>query len=85
MADKTKKKKEDLEKENKSAEINETPMQGEAEMVTIPLKDYADQLEKIDDLQNKADQFSDGWQRERAEFANYRKRIERDEETNRQA
>lgn len=84
MAEKAKKKKEELEKENGSATGSETPMQGEAEMVTIPLKDYADQLEKIDDLQNKADQFSEGWQRERAEFANYRKRVERDEEANRQ-
>lgn len=85
MADKAKKKKEELEEENISSSAAEIPVQGEAEMVTIPLKDYADQLEKIDDLQNKADQFSDGWQRERAEFSNYRKRIERDEEVNRQA
>jgi len=85
MADKAKKKKEELEEENISSSAAEIPVQGETEMVTIPLKDYADQLEKIDDLQNKADQFSDGWQRERAEFSNYRKRIERDEEVNRQA
>lgn len=84
MAEKAKKKKEELEKENGSTSGSEMPVQGEAEMVTIPLKDYADQLEKIDDLQNKADQFSEGWQRERAEFANYRKRVERDEEVNRQ-
>jgi molecular chaperone GrpE len=85
MAERAKKKKEELEKEQESVSGSEIPMQGEAEMVTIPLKDYADQLEKIDDLQNKADQFSDGWQRERAEFANYRKRVERDEEMNRQS
>jgi len=50
----------------------------QTETVTVPLKDYADQLEELDDLRKKADEFSDGWQRERAEFANYRKRIERD-------
>jgi molecular chaperone GrpE len=54
-------------------------------MVTVPLKDYAKQLEKLDELQNQLDQFSDGWQRERAEFANYRKRAVRDEEFQRQS
>lgn len=48
------------------------------EMVTIPLSEYAAQLEEIDHLNMKADEFSDGWQRERAEFANYRKRMSRD-------
>ena len=56
----------------------------ESETVTIPLKDYAAQLEELDDMRQKVDEFSDGWQRERAEFANYRKRIERDREAERQ-
>ena len=56
----------------------------EGENVTIPLKDYAAQLEELDDMRQKVDEFSDGWQRERAEFANYRKRIERDRETEKQ-
>ncbi len=56
----------------------------EVETVTIPLKEYAAQMEEIDDLKKKTDEFSDGWQRERAEFANYRKRVERDRELERQ-
>lgn len=56
----------------------------ESETVTIPLKDYAGQLEELDDLRQKVDDYSDGWQRERAEFSNYRKRIERDREVERQ-
>ena len=56
----------------------------ENETVSIPLKDYAEQLEELDDLRQKTDEFSDGWQRERAEFANYRKRIERDREMEKQ-
>jgi len=48
------------------------------ETVTIPLSEYAAQLEDIDHLNQKVDEFSDGWQRERAEFANYRKRMSRD-------
>ena len=50
-------------------------------MVTVPLTEYAAQLEEIDHLNQKADEFSDGWQRERAEFANYRKRMGRDLDT----
>ncbi len=56
----------------------------QAETVTLPLKDYASQLEELDDLRQKADEFSDGWQRERAEFANYRKRVARDEQMQRE-
>ena len=55
----------------------------EDEMVTIPLKEYADQLEELDSLRAKVDDFSDGWQRERADFSNYRKRIDRDKESDR--
>ncbi|MGD0708208.1 MAG: nucleotide exchange factor GrpE [Anaerolineaceae bacterium] len=52
--------------------------------VTVPLKDYAAQLKEIDDLkQQSADNF-EGWQRERADFQNYRKRVERDQEQMRQ-
>jgi molecular chaperone GrpE len=87
MADEKKKEK----KLNKSEEpIQETtPEQdedtsAESENVTIPLKDYAAQLEELDDMRQKVDEFSDGWQRERAEFANYRKRVERDREMERQ-
>ncbi|MDP2965172.1 MAG: nucleotide exchange factor GrpE [Pelolinea sp.] len=55
-----------------------------AETVTLPLKDYAGQLEELDDLRKKADDFSDGWLRERADFANYRKRVTRDQEIEKQ-
>ena len=51
--------------------------------VTIPLSEYAAQLEELDHINQKADEFSDGWQRERAEFANYRKRMGRDIESQR--
>jgi molecular chaperone GrpE len=55
-----------------------------AETVTIPLKEYASQLEELDDLRKKTDDFSNGWQRERADFSNYRKRIARDQDTEKQ-
>ena len=62
--------------EQNTAEDEEIIDSGET--VTIPLAEYAAQLEEIDHLNQKADEFSDGWQRERAEFANYRKRMGRD-------
>ncbi len=62
--------------EQSTAEDEEIIDSGET--VTIPLAEYAAQLEEIDHLNQKADEFSDGWQRERAEFTNYRKRMGRD-------
>lgn len=49
------------------------------EMVTVPLKDYAAQLKEIDDLKDQATASLDGWQRERADFINYRNRVEREQ------
>lgn len=54
------------------------------ENVTIPLKEYAAQMKEIDDLKNQIKDYSDGWQRERADFSNYRNRILRNEEITRQ-
>jgi len=59
--------------------VDEKEKKGE-EMVTIPLKEYADQLKSIDELTEKNEEYSDGWQRERADFDNYRKRIQRDQD-----
>ena len=88
MTEKEKKHKEEELVEDKAArEEASTPGgadQEAAETVTLPLKDYAGQLEELDDLRKKADDFSDGWQRERAEFANYRKRVTRDQEIEKQ-
>jgi len=68
---------------NSETEVTEKKNEGQKseEMVTIPLADFAVQLEEIDHLNQKADEFSDGWQRERAEFANYRKRMSREIDT----
>lgn len=50
------------------------------EIVTIPLKEYASQMEEIDQLKSKIADYTDGWQRERADFTNYRNRILRDQD-----
>ena len=87
MADEKKKEKK-LNKDNEPIQENTSENKentsAEGETVTIPLKDYAAQLEELDDMRQKVDEFSDGWQRERAEFANYRKRVDRDREMERQ-
>jgi molecular chaperone GrpE len=42
--------------------------------------DYEALQADLDTAQAKADEYLDGWQRSRAEFANYKKRIEREQE-----
>ena len=56
----------------------------EEETVTIPLKEYAAQMEEIDQLKSKIIDYSEGWQRERADFTNYRNRILRDQDAMKQ-
>jgi molecular chaperone GrpE len=51
----------------------------EEKKVEIPLKEYARQLEEIDQLKENAESYMRGWQQERADFSNYRKRIEREQ------
>jgi len=87
MTEKEKKHKpeEQMEKEEGTGEaVSEGLDQEAAETVSLPLKDYANQLEELDDLRKKVDDFSDGWQRERAEFSNYKKRITRDQDAEKQ-
>lgn len=42
--------------------------------------DHPQLLAELEELRAKADEYLDGWQRARAEFANYKKRIEREQE-----
>ncbi len=67
-----------------SAEAEKVKEKEAEETVTIPLKEYAAQMEQIDQLKKQAGELSDGWQRERADFSNYRKRIERDQDQTKQ-
>lgn len=61
-------------------ELVETPpKEEETKTVTIPVKDYAEQLKELDEWKKQSKEFMDGWQHERADFSNYRKRIERDQ------
>jgi molecular chaperone GrpE len=55
----------------------EASAEEETKMVTLPLKDYAGQLEELDTLRDKVEEYKDGWQHERADYSNYRKLVER--------
>jgi molecular chaperone GrpE len=57
------------------------PAEGDAiAVMMISKNDYAQLKQQVDELiKQSADNF-DGWQRERADFMNYRKRIEREQE-----
>jgi molecular chaperone GrpE len=65
-------------------ELEEGAQEPKDETVTIPLKEYAAQMEEIDGLKSKVSEYSDGWQRERADFTNYRNRNLRDQEASKQ-
>jgi len=56
----------------------------EEETITVPLQEFAAQMKIIDDLKDKVKEYSNGWQRERADFSNYRSRILRDQDITRQ-
>ena len=60
--------------------VVETEVESDAELTEdeeLPVE------EKLDQLQAQADEYLDGWQRSRAEFANYKKRIEKEREETR--
>jgi molecular chaperone GrpE len=57
----------------------------EIEIETRSLEDQvADLQAELEQLGAKSEEYLDGWQRERAEFANYRRRVERERETSQQ-
>lgn len=75
-------------KKQKDQEISEETLdiEQDAELEATPEEEVKgeadsqadDAASELEDLQLKADEYLDGWQRARAEFANYRKRVERD-------
>jgi molecular chaperone GrpE len=57
----------------------ETPEEGES--MAIPLEEEMENLRlELEEARRQADENLDGWQRSRAEFANYKKRIDREKE-----
>ena len=64
----------------------ETPASKTPEVTAEDLQAVIDGLKsELEGAQAKADEYLDGWQRSRAEFANFRKRVERDQAVANQA
>ena len=75
-----------MEEESKAPEAeyenDDEPQSGE-EMVEVmeiaPVDDLESLRSELEEWQSKAQEYLDGWQRARADFANYKKRVERDQ------
>lgn len=63
-----------------AASAGTTP-EGVSEGEVISEQDYNALAEELQQAQEKAKEYFDGWQRERADFANYKRRVERDQQT----
>jgi molecular chaperone GrpE len=57
------------------AELVEEPA---VEIETVSVEEYEALLQELEEWRAKSEEYLDGWQRARAEFANYKKRVERD-------
>lgn len=61
--------------------IGEAPLeekQQEIEMISISKQEYHELQRELEDARSKESEYFEGWQRERADFSNYKKRVERD-------
>ena len=67
------------EEETSSTDDGSDTLKAEAEAEAEPLPIE----ERLEQLQKQADEYLDGWQRARAEFVNYKKRVERERSENR--
>ncbi len=65
--------------QTEAALVEEAP----EELIETEVEDLSDEEEsltsELEEWQSKANEYLDGWQRSRAEFANYKKRVERDQ------
>jgi len=73
-----------LKEEDKLEKTEELELaEGSMELEEISLEETIDVVstlqEDLEEARAKADEYLDGWQRARAEFANYKKRVERDQ------
>jgi molecular chaperone GrpE len=51
------------------------------QVAVVPIEEYEAMQKSLEEVENRAKEYFDGWQRERADFANYKRRIERDQAT----
>ena len=57
------------------------PEEGTAFEHTVTLEEFEAVKAQLEEAQAKAKEFFDGWQRERADFSNYKRRVDRDQAT----
>lgn len=55
--------------------------QAAIEKVEVPLKEYEEMKQALEQARQQSSEYFEGWQRERADFINYKKRIEREQAT----
>lgn len=55
------------------------PEQEQIEMVSLSLEEFETLKMDLEKMSQQSREFQEGWQRERADFMNYKKRIERDQ------
>jgi len=61
-------------------ELDQAVQEAQADSVETPPETEEDVLQQeLSEWQAKADEYLDGWQRARAEFSNYKKRVEREQ------
>ncbi len=61
-------------------QAEEVPTVSQAEEPVMIPQEEVDKLQKeLEEIRSKANEYLDGWQRARAEFANYKKRVDRDQ------
>ena len=61
-----------------SPEANAAPEAAQEPLIGLSMTEYSELQNKIEQAELKTKEYLDGWQRERSDFNNYRKRIERD-------
>jgi molecular chaperone GrpE len=63
-----------------AVQAEEAPAVSRAEEPVMVPQDEVEKLQKeLEETRSKANEYLDGWQRARAEFANYKKRVDRDQ------
>jgi molecular chaperone GrpE len=60
-------------------ELSAEPAAEPASEPAATLEEFENLKEELNEMRVKADEYLDGWQRARADFANYKKRVERDQ------
>ena len=70
---------EEPEKDSTSQPQGSQPAPEQPPMVALTLEEYSALEKQREEARQQAREFSEGWQRERADFQNYKRRVERDQ------